>query len=397
MENLIISEGMLTGYRGKPSAIRIPEGVVKIDRYAIYGDDTLLEASVPDSIEDIDETNFKECNNLKFNEFGGAYYLGNEKNPYLVLVSADKSITECEVREGCKIIMGKSFDGCEALARAVIPSSVKRIGFMAFYGCENLRELTFCEGVERVDGCAFYDCGFEKITLPGSLKRIERDAFCTVSLKEVTLPGRVGYIGCGAFTHNDIKFNEHGGGYYLGSKDNPYLCFMRPKDRGLGEISIHKDTKIIYSSAFMRCDSLVRAELPEGLLQIGEDAFRECSALSAVRLPESLEIIEDCAFADCPALSEVEFPGAVEIGSGAFMGCTALYELRLGSAVIGDNAFDSCEALERVVIGEGSNIYGDYIFSGCCSIREAVLPKSAARYSTEEQFSDSENVKIKYV
>ena len=399
LSDFVIDEnGVLTEYLGYDSIIEIPEGVRAIDTYVFCGMDDLEEIILPSSIERIDEQNFEDCDSLRYNESGGGYYLGNDSEPYLVLVRADGDVKRLEIEDGCKIIFGNAAANNEYLAELSIPASVRSIGFMAFYGCTSLKELSLPEGVAHIDTCAFFDTGIKRLVLPKSLEYIGFDAFSTVSLEEVTLPSYVKHIGHGAFTENELRFNEYGGGYYLGSEASPYILFMRPCDRSVESIALHGDTRLIYSSAFKRCERLRSVTLPEGLTEIGYDAFRECTSLGSVRIPESVTLIGENAFASCTALTELSLPmGRIELEAGAFMGCTSVKQVELGAATVGDNAFDGCESLITFKTGEGSNLYGDCIFAECPSLTEIVLPESLRGRFSEDELDEGASAIIKFV
>ena len=395
---IIDDNGNMTEYTGNDTRIVIPEGVKKIYSFVFQNMESLEELSIPDSIEMIDDLNFEGCDNLRYNELGGARYLGNENNPYLVLVSGEDDIEKLTVAEGCKLIFANACADNAKLKRVSISESVRYIGFMAFYGCESLAELTLPEGVTHIESCAFDGTSIERLELPESLEIIENDAFSCVSLKEVTLPSGIRHIGCGAFTHNDIKFNEYSGGYYIGSKNTPYICFMKPCDHALTHIELHEETRLIYSSAFENCDSLTSVKLPDGLCEIGENSFKGCSKLTAIELPESVYLIEEEAFCGCTELKEIKLPsGKLEIGAVAFSSCESLLSVELGEATVGDNAFDGCVSLKKFKAGEGSNLYGDYIFAECGALEEVILPKALELRFGIEEFEDSENVQLKFI
>ena len=394
----ISEDGIITEYYGSDTKIVIPEGIKGIDMYVFNNDDELEEVSIPDSIETIDSANFECCDNLKFNEYGGGYYLGNEHNPYLVLMSAEENLAELDIKDGCKIVFANALLDNESIRKVSFPQSLRSIGFMAFYGCELLTELSFPEGIEYIDACAFCNSGLKKLVFPETLKHIGFDAFSLVSLEEVSLPSGIKHIGNGAFSHNDIKFNEYEGGYYIGNEREPYICFMKPSDTSAISIRLHKDTKHIYSGAFNGCRRLSSATLPDGLIEIGHDAFRECGALTEIVIPESVKLIGENAFTCCESLKTVRLPkGKLEIEAGAFVGCSSIEEVDLGEAIIGDNAFEGCTALRSFTAGAGSNLYGDFIFSECSSLKTVRLPKSLLERYTAEEFEDSKDVTVEYV
>ena len=171
VNNFIISEEKtLTKYTGKDSKIIIPDGVKKIDRNVFYNQEFIEEIYIPESIEIIEENNFIECKNLKFNVVDKIKYLGNEKSPYLVLISSDRDIKDAPIQEGCKLIMSNAFNECYNLSKINLPSSVRYIGYMAFYNCNSLSELSFSENIKTIESNAFYDCNIKKLILPKKLE-----------------------------------------------------------------------------------------------------------------------------------------------------------------------------------------------------------------------------------
>lgn len=395
---LISDNGVLTRYIGNESKVVIPFGVKKIDRNVFFNRNSIEEITIPDSIEVIEDNNFLECNNLRFNVLDGVNYLGNDDNPYLVLVSASSNINNCNVKNGCKIIMHKAFEENDNLLSVSIPSSVKNIGYMSFYNCNYLNKLSLCDGLEKIDNCAFEDCNIEKLALPNSVKYIGESAFNMVGLREITIPNEINFIGHLAFIDDKLKLNEYDQGYYLGNVQNPYLCFVKPKDKNLLSINIHNQCKIIYSNAFNKCKCLKNIILPEGVLQIGKNAFKECLELEYCNMPENLMIIDEEAFAGCGNLKEVKFSNnQIVIENGAFINCCSIEQLELINAIVGDNAFDGCENIKKIKIGLNTNLYGDYIFSGCVSLEDVEVPQKMKNKITIDYFDDIKNIKIKYI
>ena len=117
----------------------IPNGVTTIRVCAFYGCTSLTSVTIPDSVTTIGEYAFSDCTSLKYNEYHNAYYLGNDNNPYVVLVKAkSKNITSCEINENCKFIHSKAFFKCTSLTNITIPNSVITIGEHAFSKCSSL-------------------------------------------------------------------------------------------------------------------------------------------------------------------------------------------------------------------------------------------------------------------
>lgn len=126
------------------TSINIPNSVTSIGNYVFMGCSSLTSINIPNSVMSIGNYAFKGCNSLNCNKYNNALYLGNETNPYLVLVKAENtSITSCTVSEQTKYIGSSAFSGCGSLKTITIPNSVTFIGKYAFESCSSLTSATF--------------------------------------------------------------------------------------------------------------------------------------------------------------------------------------------------------------------------------------------------------------
>lgn len=116
----------------KLTALNIPNGVTSIGCYAFSGCNSLADISIPDSLMIIGyEHVFTGCP-LKYNEYDNVLYLGNEINPYvLVIGTKSNDITSCTINEKAKVI------SC-----------------LAFYSCNSLKTITMGNGVTSICGCS---------------------------------------------------------------------------------------------------------------------------------------------------------------------------------------------------------------------------------------------------
>lgn len=110
------SIGDNTFSRSQITSIVIPEGVTDIGDSAFGNCNLLTRVSIPDSIKNLSPSAFWGTDNLQYNIYNGAKYLGNSSNPYVVLVGAvSQGITECTVHNGTKVIGESAFSGCDKL------------------------------------------------------------------------------------------------------------------------------------------------------------------------------------------------------------------------------------------------------------------------------------------
>ena len=229
------------------TSVTLEEGVESLGWWAFDGCTALADISLPNSLTyigshaipddheiDIRIANHMEtppyCDHVSYTVYDNANYLGNEQNPYVLLVKViDTTRGTCVVHPNTKLIYSTAFYSTQ-IARIVIPDGVKFIGDAAFRIDTSLTELTLGEGLEMLDSQAFYWCsGLTTLTLPDSLTSIGKEAFfhCT-GLTTLVLPDNVTTIG-------EIAFSE---------------C------TGLGSVSIGNGVTAFYDGAFSGCMAL---------------------------------------------------------------------------------------------------------------------------------------------
>ncbi len=273
--------------------------------YGSFGECTALEEFIiPDNvIRFSDPFLLSSTNNStiktfpKVTEYDNAYYLGNENNPYFVLVGIkDTALTSCEIHPDTKIIGGGAFFE-SALTEIVIPEGVITIDDNAFAQSSALASFSF----------------------PDSLRFVGKKAF----------------TGCSAITPYQ-NFD------YVGNEDNPYLILfdsdMVTKDE------IHPETRYIadeaMAGAHIRTTSIKTWTVPEHVRYIGKYAFQGESPLGALK---AIEIRGDDAY----------------IAKYAFGICNNVTTLYIGRGVtyITPGTFNSMPQLSRITVEPGNPFY----------------------------------------
>ena len=196
----------------------VPESITSIGRYAFYGCKSLTTVMMHDKITSIGRYAFDACkklttlrlssglkslgdsafrqnDNLTYNTYDNAMYLGNENNPYIVLVKyTDREITSCEINKNTRIINSSAFLACTNLTSIYIPYNVFSIGDSAFQNCNKLTTITFVENsqVESIAG-VFYGCSsLQSIIIPEKCTELGYMTFygCS-SLTSIYIPKNV--------------------------------------------------------------------------------------------------------------------------------------------------------------------------------------------------------------
>lgn len=284
----------------------IPEGVTTIGSRAFYGCTSLQQVVIPSTIQTIGEDAFANTN-ISYNRYDNGNYLGNENNPYIVLVCpAETEITSCIIHDDTQIVVRGAFEECTKIKSLTVP----------FIGASKIQSEDAETGyLGYIFGA--YDYRSQQDYVPSSLKTviltnsscIEAFAFYECSnIENVTIPNTVSKIGSYAF----------------GS------C------TGITSIVVPKSVESIGNNTFSGCTSLISITVPfvgGRADNFSGDEFSYIFDSSGGSVPDSITtvvitggtLIEDWAFSDCKNLESVTIASSIiEIGSHAFDGCDKL-------------------------------------------------------------------------
>ena len=262
-----------------------------------------------------------------------------------------------------------------------VEDGVTYIGEMAFQDCTGLTSINISNSVISIEKGAFWGCGsLTSITIPNSVTYIGSDAFsgCT-GLKEVKIPDSVTSIGEWAFSD----------------------C------RGLISINIPKSVTSIGEAAFRRTFNLTSINVDaknkeyksiDGVL-FSKDGTKliECpkGKNATYTIPDSVKEIDECAFYFCSGLTSINVdarnPYLKSIDGVLFSkDGTELRKYPAGKKAtnyiipksvtsIGEDAFNDCDGLISVTIGNGVKEIGRNAFRDCRGLTSITIPNSVTK------------------
>lgn len=410
--------------------ITIPETykdmpVIVVGPSAFEGNSELETVNIPNTIMQIDVSAFNRCDGLRAvnitvvpNNLLIRYYsvdgvlfdkgkldeqTGGDASIICVPMSKVGTFT---IPDGVATITASVFEN-RKISAINIPASVTHIGDKAFANCVNLSAVNFIDAEKDGVGLviasrAFVGCtAIEEITLPKRLEDVRllkyvlidetssQDAHVETS-NERTITDS--FAGCTSLVGIKVAAGCKNYASVDGILTNAAKTNILYAPAGLsGSYSVPAGIQSVEDGAFLKT-AVEELELPAWVSEVGECAFYDCEKLVSVKFTSSggrAITIGKYAFRQCVALAELGFDDGSNvqtISRGAFLGCTALKEVTLPSAVkiIDDYAFRNCTSLLKMSIIDAANdntlTFGKEIVGNCSKLTSFYVPRQAINF-----------------
>ena len=178
----------------------------------------------------------------------------------------------------------------------------------------SIKKVVFEEGITRIGSNAFatgssnyYYRYFTEVVFPSTLKEIGSDAFCNTFITEILLPD--------------------------GMKCIEYSAFYRCKS--LVYANIPGTVNEIGTGVFQQCSILTNVDIEDGVAEIPSGMFNNCINIKSIVIPRSVKVIGGMAFANCSGLKNVYYTGSesewnsITFGNGQYGGQNEILKVNI--------------------------------------------------------------------
>lgn len=317
--------------------------------------------------------------------------------------SGEDAVIEAVLPSTLEVIGYDAFDCCENLEKINIPDSVREICASAFSECEKLAVIETENTIADIDSFALYgtkwmaeqkgdmislcntlllytreDSAFEDVFIPEGIRKISNFTFeLCENMGIIHIPESCTEISEWAFQDSSFKgfkVDENNPEYMsddmgnLLSKDKTKLIRYAALSEA-EEYSVPEEITYIADDAFSNAEYLKKINIHGNVKHIGQDAFFKTTALEAITVSEANE--------NYKSIDGVLFDKKGTVLLSYVNGSDALsYTIPDGVTEVQGWAFAHCEKIEEIVIPDSVERFGSILscknlnYSGLISDRE---------------------------
>ena len=423
---IINADGVLVGYTGGASEVRIPESVTKIGTSA-FANAHLTKMWIPASVREIDDYAFAhqplveitfqddDAHPSQLTYIGERAFIDTPLEHITLPRALEMVGTEAfaEMEKLRSIHVGPSMQEGALLYAFARSPRLERIdvdtanqSYQSLDGVLYTKGLTqlatyppaknaggnyaLAEGTQTIGVDAFSYAQITSVTLPSSLRHVEKTAFAGAQITSLTLPDGFESMDDMAFWYMPkLQRVDLGGTTKVADSAFRY-------DRALTEVNFRPDLKRLTAVSDYAFEDapLASVTLPDSVTSIGKSAFFGNSSLTRLHLGAGLSSIGESAFFGTTSLSSLTVSSANPVFSvdrgvlyqrsdaGQILvlslptNAATEFTVPEGTVEIADSAFSNNTSLRRVVLPEGLTTIGFGAFDGCDNLADIVIPDS---------------------
>lgn len=319
--------------------------VIKIGNNAFSGNDGVTRILFPEELTSIGDRAFYRC----------------------------EGITSIELPEKIESIGKSAFNGCGNVTSIKLSDGLKSIGDYAFSGC-SITSIKLPDGLKSIGAGAFEYCDLTSIELPNGLESIRSQGFWNCNILSVTIPASV-------LTFSDSAFNLAKKIIFLGNtrpsgisqnftNSNMPICYVSSKANygfgieyaNLSSMFEVGGVKYVLVSAKDRTCDIIDCAYNSSAENIVID-----SLVTYRNIKLKVRNINDYAFYENDSIQSAVIKNNGYIGAYAFQGCDSVENVTLGNSVdsVFSYAFSNCTKLKEITIPNNVPYLGSHCFQYC--------------------------------
>ena len=304
-------------------------GGTRLPNCAFYGLSGVKSFVIPDSVTEIGNNAFSDCQSLTENVMtDNITSVGS--GAFMRCTGIKKAVFGKKLES----VGASAFADCTALTEVTVPASVTSLGQSAFSGCSALKSAVIENCEDGIGAFVFDKCAsLESITLP----------YAGYKLADVEKAGSTACL-------IDLFNEDFGDAAYKSADLNNYSRYV-PKS--LKTIRITGGTRLP-NGAFFGFTNVENFDIADSVTSAGNYAFAHCQAIKDIFMNENVTAVGEYAYLNCTGLTDVTIPANV--------------------LTLGNYAFSGCSGLKNAVIEGGENGIGVFVFNKCASLESLTLP-----------------------
>lgn len=357
-QNLILYKSAKTA-----SSVTIDDDCVAVYDDAFYGDETITELTIPNTVKYFGKQAFYQSYNL-----ANVNYLGSLED--WLKVTFGNGYSNPGYNSGnvtyngqalsvvtitTSVVPEYAFINNRSISQIILSDSVTTVGSQAFAGCEKCFTMSIGKNVTSIGNKAFLNCY--------RLVEIKNDSNVEIEAGVVSpINGNAGEFVKNVYSSTSGKslLVEENGYKSISFGGKNYVLEYTGTDKNV-VIPAKFDELLPY--AFYNNKTMETLDLGTNLKVIGNFSFFGCTSLKAIYIPSNIEEIGISAFQGCYSVETLTFQGSSKLKT------------------IGKYGFAGLALVESIVLPHGLELADSYCFMGCSNLTEFIMPGTLKRLS----------------